>query len=473
MRTLILIVACLLLAIPCQGRTITVDCNGSADFDNIQAAIDDANDGDEIVVNPCTYTGDGNRDIDFLGKAITVRSQNGPQSCVIDCDATYDDNHRGVYFVSGEDANSILDGFTITNGYVVVECYGGAAIYCYQSCPTIRNCVITHNTALLHPESRCACYGGGIYVGQDSSPTMTNCVISGNVVRRYGLGAGVFCDMQSHLSLHNCTISTNTAYGDHSEVGGIYCDHTAALTIVNCTVASNATSGSAGGIYLGWSTDFVALNSVVWGNSPDQICDDGAGSCAVTACDVQGGWPGDGNINDDPCFAKLGYWDANGTPDDHNDDFLVEGDYHLKSEGGRWEPNSESWVLDDVTSPCIDKGDWRSSVGDEPYPNGGVINMGAYGGTAQASKSPAITCWEADECAGQPFGDSSCDGITNLADLFAIKAHFGKSAPWNGDECCVDFDHSGQINLADLFILKWGWKYGPFSPSTLNQNCPP
>jgi hypothetical protein len=471
MRTLIFIVVFLSLVLSCQGRTITVDCNGAADFDNIQAAINDANDGDEIVVYPCTYTGDGNRDIDFLGKAITVRSQDGPQSCVIDCAGTFEDNHRGFYFVSGEDANSILDGFTITNGYVVTECEGGAAVYCYQSRPTIRNCVITHNTARLHPNSRCVCYGGGIYVGQ-SSPTITHCVISGNAVGRYGLGGGVSCHLESQLSLHNCIISTNTAYGDHSEGGGIYCGYTAGLTIVNCTIAGNATSGYGGGICLDDSTDFIALNSILWRNSANQIFGGGAGSRAVTTCDVQGGWPGDGNIDADPCFAKPGYWDANGTPEDHNDDFRVEGDYHLKSEGGRWEPNSESWVLDDVTSPCIDKGDWRSSVGDEPYPNGGVINMGAYGGTAQASKSPAITCWEADECAGQPFGDSSCDGITNLADLFALKAHFGKSAPWNGDECCVDFDHSGVVNLADLFILKWGFKLGSFSPSTANQNCP-
>jgi hypothetical protein len=455
-----------------DGDDVTGDGSEQNPFRTIQKGIDTAADGGTVIVQPGTYTGAGNRDIDFLGKAITVRSQNGPQSCVIDCDATYEDNHRGVYFVSSEDANSILDGFTITNGYVVVECEGGAAIYCYQSCPTIRNCVITHNTALLHPQSRCVCYGGGIYVGQ-SSPTITHCVISGNAVGRYGLGAGVACHLQGRLTLNNCTISTNTAYGDHSEGAGIYCGYTAALTIINCTVAGNATSGSAGGIYLDDSTDFIALNSIVWGNSANQIFDRGAGSPAVTACDVQGGWPGDGNIDADPCFAKLGYWDANGTPEDHNDDFLVAGDYHLKSQGGRWDPNSESWVLDDVTSPCIDKGHWASPIGDEPYPNGGVINMGAYGGTAEASKSPAITCWEAAECAGQPFGDATCSGIVNLAALFALKSNFGKSAPWSNPECCADFDHNGVVNLADLYILKKGWKHGPYSPATGNQNCPP
>ena len=66
---------------------------------------------------------------------------------------------------------------------------------------------------------------------------------------------------------------------------------------------------------------------------------------------------GPGLLDADPCFADSGYWDANGTPEDPNDDFFVEGDYHFKSQAGRWDPGSASWVQDDVTSPCIDGGD--------------------------------------------------------------------------------------------------------------------
>jgi hypothetical protein len=68
----------------------------------------------------------------------------------------------------------------------------------------------------------------------------------------------------------------------------------------------------------------------------------------------------------------------------------IDGDYHLKSQAGRWNPNSESWVMDDVTSPCIDAGDPNMPVGDEPEPNGGRINMGAYSGTAEASMSKSL-----------------------------------------------------------------------------------
>lgn len=65
----------------------------------------------------------------------------------------------------------------------------------------------------------------------------------------------------------------------------------------------------------------------------------------------------------------------------------IDGDYHLKSQVGRWDQNSQSWIQDDVTSPCIDAGDPNSPIGHEPFPNGGIINMGAYGGTEEASMS--------------------------------------------------------------------------------------
>jgi len=79
---------------------------------------------------------------------------------------------------------------------------------------------------------------------------------------------------------------------------------------------------------------------------------------------------GQGNINLDPLFA-----------DPNN------GDYHLRSERGRYWPQHNVWVLDDVTSPCVDGGDPSADCSGERKPNGGRINMGAYGGTAYASLS--------------------------------------------------------------------------------------
>ena len=101
----------------------------------IQDAIDYAANGVTVIVADGVYTGTGNRDIDFLGKAITVRSENGPNNCVIDCNG----EGRGFEFRSGEDANSVLAGFTITNSR--------GAIRCLISSPKITNCTISGNTS--------------------------------------------------------------------------------------------------------------------------------------------------------------------------------------------------------------------------------------------------------------------------------------------------------------------------------------
>jgi hypothetical protein len=105
-------------AIPAAATTYVIRPDGTADFPTIQAAIDAATDGDVIELTDGTFTGEGNRDIDYLGRAITIRSQSGnPEACAIDCEGSETEPHRGFYFHSGEGLDSILDGVTITHGY--------------------------------------------------------------------------------------------------------------------------------------------------------------------------------------------------------------------------------------------------------------------------------------------------------------------------------------------------------------------
>jgi hypothetical protein len=115
------------------------------------------------------------------------------------------------------------------------------------------------------------------------------------------------------------------------------------------------------------------VNSIVYFNGTAsagvQIESD---SATISFSAVQDGWEGDGDGNTaaDPLFAD---------PDN--------ADYHLKSHAGRWDSATQAWIIDDVSSPCIDAGDPDSDCSLEPLPNGARINMGAYGGTSEASKS--------------------------------------------------------------------------------------
>jgi len=112
---------------------------------------------------------------------------------------------------------------------------------------------------------------------------------------------------------------------------------------------------------------------------------------------------GTGNIEADPLFV-----DPNTR------------DYHLKSQAGHWDPNSKTWIQDELTSPCIDAGGLQSHIGPEPFPNGGIINMGAYGGTAEASKS----WFDKPVCETIVAGDINGDCIVDFKDFAIIALHW-------------------------------------------------
>ena len=117
-------------------------------------------------------------------------------------------------------------------------------------------------------------------------------------------------------------------------------------------------------------------------------------------------------------------------------------DFHLQSAYGRWDPNSQSWAMDSNTSPCIDAGDHSSDWSREPWPNGKRINMGAYGGTNQASMNGNIS-------------DFDVSGSVNFADF----AEF--SDRWFAQEACIeDLAKNGVVDFADLgmFAKNWLWQ---------------
>jgi len=366
------------------------------------------------------------------GFTITGGNANGPISY-----GEYPDEFR---FRCGGGVYNWESSPTLTNcTFSVNAASSGGGLYNYGGSPTLINCIFSTNFATgrgggmenswhsWYPEQckptliKCtftanvAEDGGGVF-NETSSPWINNCVFIGNFARWSGGGmcniyesnptinfgrfiansviyyGGGLHNHESSPILYNCTIIGNKTSMTWSEGGGIMNWTDSSPILVNCTLSGNYADWG-GGIYNGRDNCAPELmNCIVWGNREDYHYDEPAqirdGTPILNYCCIQD-WEeslgGEGNINVDPCFVEAGYW-TQSTP--RYPSVWIDGDYHLKSEAGRWDPVSESWIVDDVTSPCIDAGDPNSPVGDEPEPNGGILNMGAYGGTAEASMSP-------------------------------------------------------------------------------------
>lgn len=493
------------------AKVIRVDDDGPADFNTIQGAIDIANDSDVVIVEPGTYTGLGNRDIDFLGKAIIVRSTdpNDPNivaATIIDCNAGSDDPHRGFIFQNGESHDSVLDGLTITRA-----CGGG--VYCESASPAIRNCTIswcrneddgggmyaesadlvltnctfTHNTA----KSGAGIYnhggggvitdcvfsfnqahgGGGLYKRSSEDIVLAGCAFIDNkasyggaltsrghpIVARdcrfTGNRAGEGGAIHGLIQMSNCLVAGNSADVRGGAVSGT-------VTASNCTFAANRALGHQGGQLFLSSEHSRIVNCILWSDPPTEPniisleegirripaltikhsnLAPGQSSIHVTGRSTLN-W-GTGNISVDPCFAEPGLWDPNGTAHEPNDDFRIDADYHLKSQGGRWDSAAQEWIIDDATSPSIDAGEPMMPVGDELFANGGRINMGAYGGTIEASKS----YFAKRPCQVVLAGDINGDCIVDCADFGLMALH------WCEDRRAV-------VPMPDLYYYSGGGK---------------
>ncbi len=447
MKTYLIVCCSLLAALPISGATLHVP----SVFPTIQLGIDASSDGDTVLVAGGTYSGHGNRDIDFRGKAIVVRSSAGPDDTIIDCGGK---GSRGFVFENDEGPDSKLEGFTVREGYnlygagiycrhaspVILDCIvrdnvsmgwhegWGAGIFLYNSDAEIRGCriednyateqgggIVTISMSFSAPEIvDCVIAGneadqfsgGGIYAYLDYYCTDTllidNCEISRNVAEGYS-GGGLYCGaLAGGLLVRNTEFSDNSAYwgsggvsvdGDgicvfenclvsgnsandicggirlcsrepvlrnciiesnisEDKGGGIYCKKWSRPLIQNCTILKNS-SVAGSGIYCETESFPILSNCILWNNIVEE---ETPGEAVVTYCDIQGGWPGEGNIDRSPRFIP----------------FAVQGfEYLLRP-----------------SSPCIDAGD--PSIEDalcdlhprwpEWYPNGPRSDMGAYGG---------------------------------------------------------------------------------------------
>jgi hypothetical protein len=361
------------------------------DSTTIQGGINGAVDGDTVMVWPGTYP---EHDIDLLGKAITVMSTDPEDSLVVNATIVDAGALGNVFtFHSGEDSTCVLAGLTITGGSAVA----GGGIFCVSSSPIIRACAIVNNesTGSSRPNG-----GGGIYCEEsfiqvrdctinlnfaqrgggikshNSSPTIQNCTIRENVTTPES-GGGINFTESSNVVVRNCrivdnvsghggggiTCSDGTNYWIVNTVivgntaathlgGGFHSRGSAQPTVENCTITGNSASSGDGVMNVSTTPDI--LNCIIWDNGTEEIGNSAGGNPTVTYCDVKGGWPGEGNIDEDPLFMSYkGYnylLDA-GSP------CIDAGDPSIEDLISDWHPDWPNWL-----------------------PNGSRSDMGAYGG---------------------------------------------------------------------------------------------
>ena len=254
----------------CHAATITVNWDGSADYTTIQAGVNAAVDGDEVVVADGTYTGDGNYNIYFSMKSIILRSSGGAQNCIIDCGG-----YGGFYLFGFEDKITTVEGFTITG------CSEYAAVNITLS-GHLKDCIIIDNdtreslynftpVTCLDPSagkgfitiencsfiSNISTYGGAIYC-ETSDTLIKNCQFTDNVSIRSGgaIAAYLFAD----VTIIGCNFNDNRAVYHGGAVATIANDAGINIRLIECSFTGNSAgeNGLGGAVVVGDYTAEIA-----------------------------------------------------------------------------------------------------------------------------------------------------------------------------------------------------------------------
>jgi hypothetical protein len=239
----------LALADPAGATTHLVRPDGGGDFPSIQAALTAAATGDTILLADGVFLGDGNRDLDPAGKALVVRAQSGQaDACIIDCEGSAENRHRGFDFRSAEGRGTVVEDITIRNGWGPDDPYGLAeagAILCQDASPTLRRCIFANNQAS---------FGGAILLYGISAPAINGCSFTGNYASLDC--AGINCRENTAPLVTGCSFTGNTA---GSRAGGFLADDDSAPEVRGCTFLGNQAGNGGGGIYTcGGSTPHFA-----------------------------------------------------------------------------------------------------------------------------------------------------------------------------------------------------------------------
>jgi len=337
--------------------------------------------------------------------------------------------HKGTYYETLNLMGKCLtisafspDSSNIT-AYPVIDAHDQGTVVTFQQ-EEDHSCILSGlvlTGGLSDTGSAIACIG--------ASPTFRNCLIVGNRCSDPA-GAIIYCG-QSHSVFENCTIADNCAGANG-----------AALYSANCNL--------------------TVANSILWANLPGQVRVESGNDPLILYSDVQGSYPGMGNTDLDPLFACSGYWadpldpELTQTQANAPDAIWMQGDYHLLSEIGCWDPSDSAWIQNERSSPCIDAGDPDAPWAAERQPHGANINMGAYGGTDQASYSlramPVIAHWRFDESTGVTAYDAAGDKHGTVQGAAWTNGILGGALAFDGVDDYVDCGSDPAL-APDLFTI--------------------
>ncbi|MBN2590906.1 MAG: right-handed parallel beta-helix repeat-containing protein [Sedimentisphaerales bacterium] len=317
------------------------------------------NDKGNLMVTGCTFFGNSNNFSD-LGDLGDLDFSHG---CIY--------NDKGDFMVTGCT-------FSGNSGGAIQSYLVNSANATIKNCDFINNSYRAISSSKLIIENCRFSGNSAIFAGviKSSESDIHNCIFEANTGTSISINPGVYRE------LYNCIFYGNSANVVNNT------NHSRILNLTNCIIRNNDSN----------VIDESMIN--------------------VTYSNVEGGCSGEGNIDIDPVFVRAGYWADVNNPDivvekDDPNAIWIMGDYHLKSQAGRWDVESESWVKDSVSSPCIDAGNMNSPIGFEPYPNGGVSNLGAYGRSNEASK----TYFEDSDCDVILAADINGDSVVDYYDL--------------------------------------------------------
>jgi len=388
------------------------------DFTVIQDAIDAAISGDTIMATAGIYKGDGNRNLNFGGKALTLISESGSDETIIDCDAGYTTgSFRGFIFENGEDSSSQVIGFTIRNGGLLgigYEPSGGAGIYIYNASPFFFDCIFENNiidpggkklTAVVTDELS----GGAVLCDSAAAPQFFDCVFQDNAV--WHGGGAVYCYMASPL-FDGCLFVDNYAF--RGPGAAILCDSLSMPEIVSCTFAGNFVErGEGAGIGCRSGSRMTIDRTIIAFNiNGEAVYCDTSGFADISCSNVYGNGGGDwigciegqvasyGNMYMDP-----GFCDA------------LLADFHIS-----------------LLSPCLPENNECSELV-------GALDMG---------------------CLGFLCGDVSGNDIINILDVTYLISFLYKNGPAPPVFEAADCNQTGNIDILDItYLIEYLYRAGP------------